>query len=292
MQIVLHTAYFLFYLVLLRLGYTLLDITLPILHKGYVNIHPSHKKIYVCSNVLKSLMFCFYTTDALYLLYCICVKGTWDVERVQYLGLLYTGLDTMSLYMVPKMQLNTKIHHLSVMVLHSYCMFYNYEVGEMLKIIIVYAIWSANAYCVNLYLGLRVFIREKNTYLHYLCCAALFTYVGCCIMNWSYQAYKIGGMMYDGTFPIGGYLYQVTMAFIIYDDIVLMKFLYSRIKNYYINRAKSAQKLQDLLTVRHNSNPTTSEDTRPMLVSNNIKQNRESGYTTNVYERLYSTRRF
>ena len=271
MNIFTHIFLFGLYSILLKFGYRLLDIVLPILNSDYNDIKPVHKKFYVCSNVLKSLFFFYFTTDALYLLYSICILDTWDEERVQYLGLMYTGLDTVSLFMVPKMQLNTKIHHLSVMILHSYCLYYNYEVGEMLKIIIVYAIWSANAYVVNLYLGLRVFIREKNMYLHYLCCTALFTYIGCCFMNWIYQTYSIGGMMYNGTFPVGGYIYILTMFIIIYDDIVLMKYLYKRIRGYYINREKSRQ---NLLSLSENYE-----------VVNGDK-------VTDVYSLLHNTRRF
>lgn len=246
MYLVTHLLLFAFYIGVLSFGYDLLNIIIPILNSDYNNIHPEHKKIYVCSNVLKSLFFMFYTTDALYLLYNICILGSWDVERVEYLGLLYTGLDTISLFKVPKMQLNTKIHHLSVIILHTYCLFYGYQVGPMLKTIIVYAIWSANAYAVNLYLGLRVFIREKNTCLHGLCCAALFIYVGCCTMNWIYQTYAISNMMITGTFPWGGYIYIGAMGFIVYDDIVLMKYLYKRIRGYYHNRSLSAKNLRKL----------------------------------------------
>ena len=53
-------------------------------------------------------------------------------------------------------------------------------------------------------------------------------------------------MMYNGTFPIGGYIYILTMFIIIYDDIVLMKYLYKRIRGYYINREKSRQNLLSL----------------------------------------------
>jgi len=261
MNIVLHLALFVSYVGFLSLAYRILNTVLPILNPSYNMISPPHKKIYVCSNVLKSLMFFYFTTDALYLLYSICILDTWDVERVQLLGLMYTGLDTISLLKIPKMQLNTKIHHISVMVLHAYCMYHNYEVGEMLKIIIVYAIWSANAYCVNLYLGLRVFIREKNLYLHYLCCFALFTYIGCCIMNWSYQTYAITNMMYNGTFPLGGYIYVLTMFFIIYDDFVLMFYLYKRIQSYYINRAYSSKNLVEMDTNEKNNNTNPDMDT-------------------------------
>ena len=246
MNRLLHLFYFGIYIGILSFGYQFLDILLPILSKNYKQIKPVHKKIYVCSNVLKAFMFCIYTTDALYLLYSICINGTWDVERVQYLGMLYTGLDAISLWKVPSMQLNTKIHHISVIFLHMFCLYYNYEVGEMLKIIIIYAIWSANAYFVNLYLGLRVFISEKNKYLHHLCICALITYIGCTILNWTYQTYALINMYMNGLFPIGGYLYLAMMGFIIYDDIILMKYLYKRIMNYYKNRAISFENLKKL----------------------------------------------
>ena len=290
MNTFLHLFYFALYSGVLCLGYKILNIVMPILNNNYNNINPPHKKLYVCSNILKTSFFVLYTTDALYLLYSICILGTWDVERVKYLGLLYTGLDTVSLFMVPKMQFNTKIHHFSVIFLHSYCLYYNYEVGEMLKTIIVYAIWSANAYCVNLYLALRVFISEKNRYLHYLCCAALFTYVGCCIMNWSYQTYTIGGMIHRGVFPIGGYIYLLALLFIIYDDIVLMKYLYRRITGYYFNRSLSAKNLQKMRNDSINKNVVNlNRNNYSMLENKGVTQ--RSKYNTTVYDFLNTPRR-
>ena len=63
-------------------------------------------------------------------------------------------------------------------------------------------------------------------------------------------------MMYDGTFPIGGYIYLGTMGFIIYDDIILIRYLYKRIKSYYINRAISAKNLYKLNSHRFDGNDT------------------------------------
>ena len=228
----LHFIGFINFCVWIVMSYFILDFGLWKLTTGYRSIYPNHKTFYVRSNMIKGLLLGFWSPYAISLLYNMYVYNSWNKGQLKILAALYSSLDTVSLYMVPKMQLNTIVHHVAVFLLYMYCLWCDFELVGLTRIIIVYAIWSTLAWSVNLYLSLRVFVHRNNYRLHILCIFAFFSYLGCCIMNWSYQLNSLYNFWNDGEFGIGCSIYSITMLFIIYDDIVLMHYLRKRITNY------------------------------------------------------------
>jgi len=227
-----HFLGFINFCVLITLSYYILNFVLSLISKRYTLIEPKHKTFYVRSNMIKGLLLGFWSPYAINLLYNMYVYNEWSKNQLKILAALYSSLDTVSLFMVPKMQLNTIIHHIAVFLLYMYCLWCDFNLVGLTRIIIVYAIWSTLAWSVNLYLSLRVYITRTNYKLHILCIIAFFSYLGCCIMNWSYQLNSLYTFWINDTFGIGCYIYSITMLLIIYDDIVLMHYLRKRITNY------------------------------------------------------------
>ena len=213
-------------------SYYFLDFVLWRLSRRYKEIKPIHKSYYVRSNMIKGLLLGFWSPYAINLLISLYLYDSWNKEQLKVLAALYSSLDTVSLYMVPKMQLNTIVHHVAVFLLYMYCLWCDFELVGLTRIIIVYAIWSTLAWTVNLYLSLRVYIEKTNYKLHVLCICAFTSYLGCCIMNWSYQLNSLYTFWNNDEFGFGCLCYFITMLLIIYDDIVLMHYLRKRITNY------------------------------------------------------------
>jgi len=217
---------YLCYLILVTTLYPILYNILNLFYPPFMNITPKHKKWYVVSNLLKSIFLCILTPPALYILWTIYFDNEWNVYVVKYMATIYAVLDTVSLYMVPKMQKNTIIHHWTVIGLYSICTYYDFKVDSISNLICVYAIWSTMAFLVNFYLAYRV-VRPTKTILLTICNIAFKIYLSCCLFNWSYQIYHIyKTFMYKG-FLIPYVLYSFLLVNVIYDDCVLMNYLYN-----------------------------------------------------------------
>lgn len=190
---------------------------------NYRNIYPQHKKKYVISNLIKGLALGLNSHIGVRFLYNYIHYGLWDLKTIKMFGAIYAALDMTSMFHVEKMQTNTKIHHIMVQVLYlSGLVFYNFNKNSLANPMVIYAIYSALAYIVNIYLSLRIFIDNKSflkkiKYLSYL------IYICCCAQNWSYQLYFLTN---NNNIPlIQKAVYSGIITSIVYDDWVLIKYL-------------------------------------------------------------------
>ena len=61
------------------------------------------------------------------------------------------------------MQVNTTIHHTMVQILYIIGLIvYNFNINTLANPMVIYAIYSGLAFSVNLYLSLRVFIKDDK----------------------------------------------------------------------------------------------------------------------------------
>jgi len=77
---------------------------------------PDAKKFYVLSNLVKAAVLLSYTPVAARTLYLGMVNDEWSTTSIRNLGVLYAIPDTVSLLLVERMALTTRIHHLCVIV--------------------------------------------------------------------------------------------------------------------------------------------------------------------------------
>ena len=94
------------------------------------------------------------------------------------------------------------------------------------RLIVIYALYSVLAFSVNFYLAMRILIKNKDI-LELLSSFSFINYIICCIPNWSYQFYNL---CFDtkyitnyGFVPVS--LFSLIMLIVVYDDLVLMKYL-------------------------------------------------------------------
>lgn len=207
-------------------SYYFLHTTLFYFYPPFLAIKPSHKQWYVVSNLIKSITLCIISIPAIPLLWSIYSGENWDVDTLKHLATIYAVLDTVSLCIVPKMQKNTIIHHCSVFALYIVCMWYHFQKNTIAELICVYATWSSFAYLVNFYLAIRIFVSINARILIKLCSYSYYIYFVCCFFNWSYQFYHWYDEVFMHSFSISYGLYAILLMNLVYDDCVLMRYLY------------------------------------------------------------------
>lgn len=190
----------------------------PILHVQYCK-RPNYrrlsfdKKMYVLSNTIKGTSLAACTPMAMWLLY-ECMQGRWDTRAILVMGHMYAVLDTVSLFMVERMQFSTVVHHVAVFLVHVQNCQQDFSVDTYARCSVIYAIFSCFAFQVNLALARRYDnARFESAYV---------VYVLSCLLNWSWQLY------YAWTHPMTlfGALWWVFMGAIVYDDVFLLRWLY------------------------------------------------------------------
>uniref|UniRef100_A0A6C0J0F3 TLC domain-containing protein n=1 Tax=viral metagenome TaxID=1070528 RepID=A0A6C0J0F3_9ZZZZ len=201
--------------------YDLLRIIFNNVYNNYKIITPKHKQIYFISNIIKGSILGLFSPIALRILYSFIFKDIWEVELIKFFANIYVSLDLVSMFKVEKMQINTTIHHIMVQVLYLFSLIVC-DFGEktIAKPIVIYAIFSTFSFVVNLYLSLRLTLKEK--YLKKIATIASILYQICCLFNWLYQGYYL---YTENIYIIYKLIYTFIILSIVNDDIVLINFL-------------------------------------------------------------------
>ena len=186
-------------------------------NRSFINITPKHKKTYVAMNLTKALYLYFV---AFIFIYNVITYTNINYDLLANIGAMYVILDTIALFVVNNMQINTKIHHIVVHVLYGICFYYNFDtMYPFIGGIIFYTFFSSCAGIVNAIVALRVF-KNKNIFMIKLSKICYVVYVTCCLFNWVIQLYLLTLMDIPTTI-----VYSSLLLLIIYDDIVLIKYL-------------------------------------------------------------------
>lgn len=181
------------------------------------------KKNYVLSNLIKSGLLFVYTPSALYILYDTMYNDNWNNLKIKNMGSLYAIPDFVSLFMVKNMNISTKIHHTLVVIFYLSNLMNDYNKENIFRPLTVYAIFSTLAYSVNFTLAIR-FFKNKNI-KKILTPLSFYIYLTCCIINWLWNIYYIQKLLYiNNHFTI--YIYMLFISFIVWDDIILLKWLH------------------------------------------------------------------
>lgn len=188
----------------------------------YLQIEPKHKQVYFVSNILKGLMLGLFSINAYNILKNYYNYNIWNKKDIKYLGGIYSSLDLISMFKVEKMQYNTVIHHSMVQILYLIgLIFLDFNPNTVANGIVIYAIFSTFSFIVNIYLALRLILFDKF-YIKLLASISSLIYQVSCAFNWSYQVY----FLYSSNIHLFiKFLYIIVLSSIIFDDIVLIKFL-------------------------------------------------------------------
>ena len=211
-----------FFILVTKYFYVFLDNNVDNFH----NISPVHKKWYVTNNLVKSFIFSFLSYHSYFLLKSYVVDNHWNNIEFQYLGCLYASIDMGAIIIVPKLSKNTLYHHIVVNILLLYALTNEMNINSFSLLIVIYALFSVLAFSVNFYLGMRILIKNPDT-LSLLSSFCFINYIMCCVPNWSFQFYnlyfndKLSNVY--GIYP--RLLFGLIILIIVYDDLVLMKYL-------------------------------------------------------------------
>ena len=212
-------------------GYFVTNTLLYAFNRKY-RLLSNEKQMYVVSNLLKAIFLCITTPLAGYILYDTMYLRNWNNPLIKNLGVLYAIPDTVSLLLVKKMDITTKIHHIIVMLFNIISISNNYHVDNILRFLIIYASFSTFAFIVNFILAAR-FLHDNKVIEMWLSRLSFITYTLCCAINWSWHIIYVPELYNNCesqmcTYSI--YIYGSMVGALVIDDIKLNKWLYNKSK--------------------------------------------------------------
>lgn len=207
--------------------YVMMDKFLSYTNKKYRTLS-YEKQMYVVSNISKGLLLCGVTPMVGNLLYDTMYLENWDNTWIKNMGILYAIPDSVSLLVVKKMDMTTKIHHSIVCIFNIVSIHNDYNNENIIRCMIIYACFSCFAFIVNILLGTR-YLHENKKIGSYMAKAAMYIYVACCFINWVWHgkyvytlANQCDNMICQITIPT----YCGMIMMLAWDDIKLNKWLY------------------------------------------------------------------
>jgi len=190
--------------------------------KSFNEIKPTHKKMYVIKNFIKSLFLAILCTQ-LYK-FVDLLDGKLDLFFIKRCCIYYIMNDVVGLLLVDKLPTTTKIHHMTTSLCGFAIIMKENNNLDVLTLIVLYAVFSSMAFCVNFYLGLRIF-SSNIKFKRYLSNISFWTYLLSCIINWILQlflAFKLINLV-----PFYHIIFYICFLYFVgKDDIILMKWLY------------------------------------------------------------------
>ena len=181
------------------------------LEKRYISIYNRDRLRYITKNIVKSIIL--FT-----IFFYSIIVNKWSNENIYNYGIIYASHDILSLIMYNDiLSKTTKLHHLAVLVLSILNLYNTYEIYNVWHGLVLYCLLSASTFYINFFLGAR-FLFDRNL-SSIISKKLFFCYLITCIINWLYQIYNI--YYFFNTY------YLSLILFIVYDDIVLLRFLYT-----------------------------------------------------------------
>jgi len=208
-------------------SYFVMDYYMARLSTSY-NAIPDDKKFYVLSNLVKSGVLLAYSPICIKLLYLTLAHGEWSTPRIRNMGVLYAIPDFVSLLLVKRMSMSTKVHHVCVVLFMLVNLFVEYEQESVGRALVVYAIFSTFAYLVNLLLASRFLAISARLSLA-MSALALVVYGACLGINWTWQLAFLGRLWMRDHTSLPLYVYMALISMVVYDDIVLIKWLWANV---------------------------------------------------------------
>ena len=181
------------------------------LEKRYIYIYNRDRLRYITKNIVKSIIL------FIIFFYSIIVNK-WSNENIYNYGIIYASHDILSLIMYNDiLSKTTKLHHLAVLVLSILNLYNTYEIYNVWHGLVLYCLLSASTFYINFFLGARFLLNRSLSSI--ISKKLFFCYLITCIINWLYQIYNI--------YYFFNIYYLSLILFIVYDDIVLLRFLYT-----------------------------------------------------------------
>lgn len=223
--------YFLYIIgsMLFHWAYYIFDDLMYFIDTPYNSLEADKQK-YIASNFLKSVMLGAITPAAGYILYDGMVNDNWNNNLIKNMGILYSIPDTVSLLVVNKMDLTTKVHHSVVCIFNAVSIRNDYTQDNVARCMLVYACFSSFSFIVNFNLAARYLYKNKKIE-KMLNKIAFIIYSTCCLLNWSWHCIALSyqwNKCNDYYCMRGIPIYAGLISLIAVDDVKLMTWLLNK----------------------------------------------------------------
>lgn len=177
------------------------------------------RQFYVIKNIIKGYYLAILVVlGALLIFSRVFLFGVYDNRSIRVLASLYVSNDFVGLCRVEKLATTTRLHHMCSFVFLVLAWRADFQTQAVAKMLLYYCYVSALSFPVNLYLGLRFCCSEDPEQLRIV---AKYVYAFGCLFNWTLQ-----WKLFDGSTE--SLCYLALLALIVYDDVVLLKWLWKR----------------------------------------------------------------
>ena len=175
------------------------------------------RQFYVVKNVIKGYYLAFLLVLAAVLVFVpVLLSGRYDNQSIRILASLYVSNDFVGLWRVEKLATTTRLHHVTSLVFLLLAWQADFQEQSVARMLLFYCYISALSFPVNLYLGLRFCFNDAPARLRVI---SKYTYAVGCLLNWSLQ-----WRLFEASTE--AYCYVALLALIVYDDIVLLRWLW------------------------------------------------------------------
>lgn len=175
------------------------------------------RQFYVLKNVIKGFYLAFLVVLGSFLVFLpVLLSGRYDNTSIRILASLYVSNDFVGLWRVDKLPTTTRLHHMTSFVFLLMAWQADFQSERVAQMLLLYCYLSAVSFPVNLYLGLRFCSDEDPVRLRGI---AKVTYALGCLVNWFLQWW-----LFEASAE--AYCYLALLALIVYDDVVLLRWLW------------------------------------------------------------------
>lgn len=186
------------------------------------NVYDIKRRNYIIKNFIKSYILYYISVVTIPIIPMVLLNIGNVNKCLHFIGFLYCSNDTVALFKNMNMSYSTKVHHIISTTLSIINIFVDsLRNDNITKLMSIYCILSCYPYEVNYCLGMRFLLdrtEEKKMKRQ-----AFIKYLGCCFINWSiHSIYLLYNIRNLNVIMVG---YYSLIVFIVYDDIVLLKWL-------------------------------------------------------------------
>jgi hypothetical protein len=194
------------------------------------------RQLYVVNNMTKSFMLGLITVSVHWWTwsYKIFVEHDYHPDGAPLMPFhlkravaWYCVSDLVSLVVVPRLPATTWIHHLLSVGFSVVVFAIEAQPQDVISMMGLYGSFSAFAYAVNAFLGLRV-VFPKSALVDAFAIVSLLLYLACCVANWSWHTYWFAMLAVHNRITMLACIYAAGIVFIARDDLILMRWLWRR----------------------------------------------------------------
>ncbi len=175
------------------------------------------RQYYVIKNLIKGYYLAFLVFMAtVIVLPSVIFFDSYNNLNIRVIASMYVSNDFVGLFRVQKLATATRLHHTASILLLVLAWRADFQNTPTAQMLFFYCYLSALSFPVNLYLGMRFCVKDDPKTLRFV---AKYSYACCCCLNWILQC-----IWFD--FSVESYCYVVLLMAIVYDDIVLLRWLW------------------------------------------------------------------